>query len=476
MKTNKLPKSAWSDSQAAGSQSQQTGQSSQHYLGKNCLEKSYLKKDYLSNGHLKADSALQTGYASNDASYHYDHFDSANDYDSANEEYSEHLATDTSAHDSYFGYKRVEKSLAEATESAMIKKSNRKASSSSLKASDMKSYPITNEVSSNNNNKSSQPAHGYKKAHSYQKVKKTTAIHIDENVDTDTDANTKSLMLQSIKGDMATGQADAINSLTKKNEFKTNHSKTNPHLSSETADAAIIEIPERIFMNGLIKHTGIALAIIIPLAAFSAYAATPPVNTVAKANVTANATTDKTSTETLAIKPSAIIHKSASVPTTVDSVDLKKYAGTWYEIGRLPMYFQRNCASDVTATYVEKTDGSGIKVINQCKAQDGSGITAEGLAKPADSTGSKLKVTFLPSWIRWLPVGRADYWILAHDADYKTALVGTPDKDYLWLLARSPNVSQETYAKYRQIAQQQGYDLKEFKLTTQTNQTVKLVP
>ena len=476
MKTNKLPKSAWSDSQAAGSQSQQTGQSSQHYLGKNCLEKSYLKKgyinkDYLSKGHLKADSALQTGYASNDASYHYDHFDSANDYDSANEEYSKHLATDTSAHDSYFGYKRVEKSLAEATESAMIKKSNRKASSSSLEASDMKSYPSTNEVSSNNNNKSSQPAYGYKKAHSYQKVKKTTAIHIDENVDTDTDANTKSLMLQSIQGDMATGQADAINSLT-----KANHSKTNNHLSSETADAAITEIPERIFMNGLIKHTGIALAIIIPLAAFSAYAATPPVNTAAKANVTANATTDKTSTETLAIKPSAIIHKSASVPTTVDSVDLKKYAGTWYEIGRLPMYFQRNCASDVTATYVEKTDGSGIKVINQCKAQDGSGITAEGLAKPADSTGSKLKVTFLPSWIRWLPVGRADYWILAHDADYKTALVGTPDKDYLWLLARSPNVSQETYAKYRQIAQQQGYDLKEFKLTTQTNQTVKLVP
>ncbi|MBB3107460.1 apolipoprotein D and lipocalin family protein [Psychrobacter luti] len=470
MKTNKLPKSAWSDSQAAGSQSQQTGQSSQHYLRKDYLEKSYLKKgyvnkDYLSKGRLKIDSASQTGHASNDASYHYDH------YNNGHNEHSNHLATDTSAHDSYFGYKSVEKSLAEATESAMIKKSNRKASSS-LKASDMKRYPITNNVSNNNNNKSSQHDHGYKKAHSYQKVKKATAIHINESVDT----NTESLMLQSIKDDMTAGQADVINSLTKKNKSKAKHSKTNNHLSSETAEAAITEIPERIFMNGLIKHTGIALAIIIPLAAFSAYAATPPFNTAARANVTANATTDKISTETLSIKPSAIIHKSASVPTTVDSVDLKKYAGTWYEIGRLPMYFQRNCASDVTANYVEKTDGSGIKVINQCKAQDGSGITAEGLAKPADGTGSKLKVTFLPSWIRWLPVGRADYWVLARDADYKTALVGTPDKKYLWLLARSPNVSQETYAKYRQIAQQQGYDLKEFKLTTQTNQTVKLVP
>ena len=227
-------------------------------------------------------------------------------------------------------------------------------------------------------------------------------------------------------------------------------------------------------MNGLIKHTGIALAIIIPLAAFSAYAATPPVN--ATADITANATTDRTTTETLLIKPSAIIHKSASTPTTVDSVDLKKYAGTWYEIGRLPMYFQRNCASDVTANYTEKTDGSGIIVTNKCVQKDGSGITSEGIAKPVDESGSKLKVTFLPSWIRWLPVGRADYWVLARDADYKTALVGTPDKKYLWLLARSPNVTQETYAKYRQIAQQQGYDLKEFKLTSQTNQTVSLVP
>lgn len=223
-------------------------------------------------------------------------------------------------------------------------------------------------------------------------------------------------------------------------------------------------------MTSLLKHTGIALAIIIPLAAFSAYAATPiqpPANTN---------TTSTTSTATIDIKPDAIIYKSANEPTTVDKVDLDKYAGTWHEIGRLPMYFQRNCASDVTANYTEKTDGSGIIVTNKCLDQQGSQIVAEGSAKPADTTGSKLKVTFLPSWIRWLPVGRADYWVLARDGDYQTALVGTPDKKYLWLLARSPNVSQQTYAKYRQIAQTQGYDLKEFTLTPHANQTVKLIP
>ena len=427
MKTNKLPKSAWPDSQAAGSQSQQT-KSSQHYLDKN-----YLKK-----GYRKTDNTSQSSDASNDASYH---------NDSANDMPVDDIALKASATDNEFVYKKSGQNAPKAAKSVLIDSSNHDQNNYNT------SFKSTQDLQSN----SFQDGGGYKKAPAYKKVQKTTDINTtDINIDAAVDISAKSL---------------------------NGNTKSNKSITAETVDIDDVNedmglptIPERIFMNGLIKHTGIALAIIIPLAAFSAYAATPSVNTAAKAGVTANATTDKTVTETLSIKPNAIIHKAASVPTTVDSVDLKKYAGTWYEIGRLPMYFQRNCASDVTATYVEKTDSSGIKVINQCKAQDGSAITAEGLAKPADASGSKLKVTFLPSWIRWVPVGRADYWVLARDADYKTALVGTPDKEYLWLLARSPNVSQETYAKYRQIAQKQGYDLKEFKLTSQTNQTVKLVP
>lgn len=238
-----------------------------------------------------------------------------------------------------------------------------------------------------------------------------------------------------------------------------------------TAAALNAQIPERIFMNGLIKHTAIALAIIIPLAAFSAYAAPQnlPMNTASESEAMANM-------QATVIEPSSIIYNLASQPTAVDNVDLEKYAGTWHEIGRLPMYFQRKCASDVTATYTGKTDGSGIDVLNQCRKEDGSMMSANGLAKAVDNSGSKLKVTFLPSWIRWLPVGRADYWVLARDANYQTALVGTPDKKYLWLLARTPNISQQTYSKYRQIAKQQGYDLREFKLTTHSNQQVKLVP
>ena len=390
MKTTKLPKSAWSDSQAAGYQShQQAGQLPKYYLNKDSALQ--LNKASASQGNV--------GHASNDASYHHQEW---------NDEFMNHMVKGTSTKTRSYGYKKAQ---------------------------------LSTDASSTN-------------------------LEMDTNTSLSMPLSTKAVEDGTVKI-----SNNDLKKLSKNNKSKNNTTKANNNTSAKDATLNVTEIPERIFMNGLIKHTGIALAIIIPLAAFSAYAASPPINPPS-----AVATNNKNTTETLSVKPSSIIHKSANTPTTVDSVDLKKYAGTWYEIGRLPMYFQRNCASDVTATYVEKTDGSGIKVINECKAKDGSGIIAEGLAKPADKTGSKLKVTFLPSWIRWLPVGRADYWVLARDPDYQTALVGTPDKKYLWLLARSPNVSQETYAKYRQIAQQQGYDLKEFKLTSQSNQTVNLVP
>lgn len=217
------------------------------------------------------------------------------------------------------------------------------------------------------------------------------------------------------------------------------------------------EIPDRTFMRALLKHTGIALALLVPLAAYSSLSHAATGNTVP-----VDSQTQMNSTE------------SITQPMSVDSVDLKKYAGQWYEIARLPMYFQRNCASDVTATYTLNTDDAGniksVNVINACKQEDGSGMEATGLAKPANDTGSELKVTFLPSWLRWLPVGKADYWVLALDKDYKSALVGTPDNKYLWVLSRTPDLSENTYNQYLATAKQQGYDVSELKLTTHTAQ------
>lgn len=417
MKTNRLPDSVWTDSQAAGSQSHQFSQASSPYL--------------------RCDNTHQTGRASNDASYE----------NEVSQAMAKVIANKKNAHTaSVSGMPYVEKAM-------NINGDYKKA---------------TSETSfSRNSIAHSNDALSKKIKQDFQDFTSTSGIQV--NIEAD---NAEPLMHNS-RGNRNLVNNNKINS--KINSNITNTDKSNPSKlgCKQVVNQQHNNIPERIFMNGLLKHTAIALAIIIPLAAFSAYAA--PANIVSS-TTTGSSPTASMKAATLAVEPADIMHKFATTPTTVDSVDLAKYAGTWYEIARLPMYFQRNCDRDVTATYTSKTDGSGIVVTNKCVGKDGKGIAADGLAKPVDSTGSKLKVTFLPSWIRWLPVGRADYWVLARDANYQTALVGTPDKDYLWLLGRTPDISQQTYAKYRQIAQQQGYDLREFKLTHQSSQTVNLVP
>lgn len=154
-------------------------------------------------------------------------------------------------------------------------------------------------------------------------------------------------------------------------------------------------------------------------------------------------------------------HTVTTPPKTANNVDLSRYAGTWYEIARIPMFFQRNCISDVTATYTNLPNGT-VKVLNQCKGKDGKIISANGRAKVdanyPSANNSKLLVNFLPNWLEWLPVGEGGYWVLALDDNYQHALIGSPNRKYLWLLSRTPTVSDATYQQYLSIAKQQGYD------------------
>jgi apolipoprotein D and lipocalin family protein len=140
-------------------------------------------------------------------------------------------------------------------------------------------------------------------------------------------------------------------------------------------------------------------------------------------------------------------------PEVVPSVDLNRYAGTWYEVARLPNRFQRKCVSDVTATYTLRDNGK-IEVVNRCREADGSINDAKGTARPAskDEPNSKLKVTFF-----WPFSG--DYWILGLDPTYRWALVGEPDRRNLWVLSREPRMDEDQLQEILDRAKAQGYDL-----------------
>lgn len=149
------------------------------------------------------------------------------------------------------------------------------------------------------------------------------------------------------------------------------------------------------------------------------------------------------------------------------TVDLARYQGTWYEIARLPMPFQAQCVSDARAEYSLQANGT-VRVLNSCRNQTGAWEQAEGRAKALSADNTQLQVSFLPSWLSWLPMGWGDYWILKLDEDYQTVLIGEPQLRYLWLLTRQPKLATETQSAFLDHARHQGYDLSTLQFTTHT--------
>jgi len=162
----------------------------------------------------------------------------------------------------------------------------------------------------------------------------------------------------------------------------------------------------------------------------------------------------------LAVTSCASRRASTPPPATVARVDLARYAGTWHEIASKPMIFQRGCMG-TTATYSANPDGT-VTVENACRKANGEVAKAVGRAKVVpDSGNAKLKVNFFgPFW--------GDYWVLALDEkNYGYAMVGGPDRKYLWILSRTQTMDEATYAKLTAIAQAQGYDLSDLAKTVQ---------
>jgi apolipoprotein D and lipocalin family protein len=148
-------------------------------------------------------------------------------------------------------------------------------------------------------------------------------------------------------------------------------------------------------------------------------------------------------------------------PVPVGHVDLERYAGLWHEVARIPNRFQNRCARDVTAVYEVRDDGR-LRVVNRCVNADGRISQAVGIAKVVDTqTNARLKVSFV-SFLGFRPFW-GDYWILGLGVDYEYAVVGTPDRKYGWILARSAHPDRETLDKARQVLKTQGYDIGRFR-------------
>ena len=147
----------------------------------------------------------------------------------------------------------------------------------------------------------------------------------------------------------------------------------------------------------------------------------------------------------------------SKVPPTVARVELARYQGTWYEIARLPMWFQRNCLRS-QATYGILETGE-VSVLNECETADGK-ESIRGRARAVDArTDAKLEVRFDTWFSVFMPSQpQGNYWILYLDDAYRTVIVGTPDREYLWVMARTPAIDEARYAELVGIARGLGFD------------------
>jgi len=147
---------------------------------------------------------------------------------------------------------------------------------------------------------------------------------------------------------------------------------------------------------------------------------------------------------------------------TVQSVDLNRYIGKWYEIASFPQSFQKGC-NCTTAEY-SLTDDNYIRVINSCRkdSPDGKLKTANGKAFIVDgSNNSKLKVQFFWPF-------KGDYWIIDLDNDYNYAVVGHPSRKYLWILSRTPQMDDVLYDSIVKRAEAKGFDISKLQITNQS--------
>lgn len=133
--------------------------------------------------------------------------------------------------------------------------------------------------------------------------------------------------------------------------------------------------------------------------------------------------------------------------SVVDSLDVNRYLGEWYEIARYDHRFERGM-ENTRAIYSMRDDGM-IDVINT-GVKDGERKESKGKAKLTD-TPALLRVSFFGPFY-------SDYRVMMLDADYQYALIGSGSDDYLWILSRKPSLPDTVKQQVIMEAQRRGYD------------------
>jgi apolipoprotein D and lipocalin family protein len=170
---------------------------------------------------------------------------------------------------------------------------------------------------------------------------------------------------------------------------------------------------------------------------------------------------------TLGFFASASITLAETPPlSTVSQLDLNRYLGRWHQVAFIPNRYQAQCVADTSAFY-SRTDSGVISVTNRCRTSSGQydQVTGEARIQKRWKNPAILEVRFAPKWLGFLPFVWGDYWVMAIEPDYSAALVGSPDRKVLWILARQPTLKDEVYKRFIDVAAREGFAVRSVQRT-----------
>ncbi|EAL3067113.1 biotin transporter BioY [Campylobacter coli] len=138
----------------------------------------------------------------------------------------------------------------------------------------------------------------------------------------------------------------------------------------------------------------------------------------------------------------------------IGDVNLEKYMGTWLEMARKPVFFQKSCVQS-KAEYQLEYEGSTpvVNIKNICVKKDGEVSQVQGKAKVKSPRALSVKFSIFMNLFN-----KTNYEILFIDTNYEVAVVGSPDKEYLWILSRKI-IDKKEIDKLLDIAKQKGFDI-----------------
>ena len=166
-----------------------------------------------------------------------------------------------------------------------------------------------------------------------------------------------------------------------------------------------------------------------------------------------------TAASLLALASLSPLHAEPAPLASIERLDVGRYMGTWYQIAHYPNRFQAKCVGETSATY-SLLPGGTVSVLNRCRLADGRMNEALGEARQLGGSDSpRLQVRFAPAWLGFLPFVWGNYWIIDLDPAYDLVAISEPQRDYLWILARQPEVDPARLAALKQRLAGMGFEV-----------------